>query len=385
MKSLKTVRFLAGAMLAPLALAAQNPKTQPTTHKPQPTGAAITAGDLETRLYIYAADSMEGRETGTRGHVRATDYIAAQVKALGLVPMGDNGTYFQNVPVIRRSLDPASTISAPGVTLHAGTDFIATGRGNVRSLAEAPIIYGGVQGDTTGALTPEQVQGKVIAYRAPAGARSRTRRIWGRWPRRPRWRQRCRSGAGARGGRGRSRSPTELSEAQVRAAMHPREGDVQLKADASDSASGAADHHHARRGRATAWRLARRNGQGNDGQAGELQREVRRHAGAGAQRRRRVSGTRRQAQERMGRDGGAQRPHRDSPGRADRPRLAAPVRAGRVSDPRAHRALQPRESHLRRTPAGRMLGRPRPRSSRTSIRSTRRSRRSTSTWTACAR
>ena len=114
-------------MLAPLALAAQNPKTQPTTHKPQPTGAAITAGDLETRLYIYAADSMEGRETGTRGHVRATDYIAAQVKALGLVPMGDNGTYFQNVPVIRRSLDPASTISAPGVTLHAGTDFIAHG------------------------------------------------------------------------------------------------------------------------------------------------------------------------------------------------------------------------------------------------------------------
>ncbi len=167
---MKQLRILAGAVTLPAALAAQNPKTQPTTHKPQPTGAAITAGDLETRLYIYAADSMEGRETGTRGHVRATDYIAAQVKALGLVPMGDNGTYFQNVPVIRRSLDPASTISAPGVTLHAGTDFIGTGRGNVRSLAEAPIIYGGVQGDTTGALTPEQVQGKIIAYRAPAGA-----------------------------------------------------------------------------------------------------------------------------------------------------------------------------------------------------------------------
>ena len=167
---MKTIRLLAGAMVAPLALAAQNPKTQPTTHRPQATGAAITAPDLETRLYIYAADSMEGRETGTRGHVRATDYIAAQVKGLGLVPMGDNGTYFQNVPVIRRSLDPASTISAPGVTLHGGTDFIATGRGNVRSLGDAAIVYGGVAGDTTAGLTPEQVQGKIIAYRAPAGA-----------------------------------------------------------------------------------------------------------------------------------------------------------------------------------------------------------------------
>ncbi|HEY2163290.1 MAG TPA: M28 family peptidase [Gemmatimonadaceae bacterium] len=234
MKSLKAVRFLACAMLAPLALAAQNP-TQPTTHKPQPTGAAITAADLETRLYIYAADSMEGRETGTRGHVRATDYIAAQVKALGLVPMGDNGTYFQNVPVIRRALDPVSTIGASGVTLHAGTDFIATGRGNVRSLGDAPIIYGGMQGDTTSALTPEQVQGKVIAYRAPAAGRGRGG-----------------FGGGGRGGRGGGNGAgqalahaaagqitiaNEFTEAQVRAAMHPREGDVQLKAEPSDSAT----------------------------------------------------------------------------------------------------------------------------------------------------
>jgi hypothetical protein len=223
-------------MLAPLALAAQNPKTQPTTHKPQPTGAAITSGDLETRLYIYAADSMEGRETGTRGHVRATDYIAAQVKALGLVPMGDNGTYFQNVPVIRRSLDPASTISAPGVTLHAGTDFIATGRGNVRSLADAPIIYGGVQGDTTAGLTPEQVQGKVIAYRAPPGA-GRGRGGFAGGGRGGRGGGNGAGQALARAAAGQVTIADQLSEAQVRAAMHPREGDVQLKAEAGDSAA----------------------------------------------------------------------------------------------------------------------------------------------------
>ena len=88
-------------------LAAQNPKAQPTSHAPAPTSAAITAADLTTRLYIYAADSMEGRETGTPGHIRATNYIAAQLEALGLKPMGDNGTYFQNVPAVRRALDPS--------------------------------------------------------------------------------------------------------------------------------------------------------------------------------------------------------------------------------------------------------------------------------------
>ena len=226
---MKSFRFLAGAVAAPMALWAQNPKTQPTTHKPQPTTAAITAADLETRLYIYAADSMEGRETGTRGHVKATDYIAAQVKALGLVPMGDNGTYFQNVPVIRRSLEASSTITASGVTLKAGTDFIATGRGNVAPLADAPIIYGGTLGDTTGGLTADAVKGKVIAYRAPAGA----------------GRGRGGFAGGGRGGRGGAPGggiasaalgqitiADRLNDVQVRNAMHPREGDVQLKPDA---------------------------------------------------------------------------------------------------------------------------------------------------------
>src|SRR5437763_5868860 len=68
------------ALVGPATVAAQNPKTQPRTHTPEPTTAAITAADLKTRLYIFAADSMEGRETGTRGHIKATNYIEAELK-----------------------------------------------------------------------------------------------------------------------------------------------------------------------------------------------------------------------------------------------------------------------------------------------------------------
>src|SRR5512141_1310181 len=66
--------FVVAAVAGPTFVAAQNPKTQPRTHTPQPTSAAITAADLQPRLYIFAADSMEGRKTGTRGHIKATNY-----------------------------------------------------------------------------------------------------------------------------------------------------------------------------------------------------------------------------------------------------------------------------------------------------------------------
>jgi len=223
--------LLAGAALAlaPLALSAQNPKTQPRTHAPAPTAAAITARDLETRLYIYAADSMEGRETGTRGHVRATNYIADQLKALGLEPMGDNGTYFQSVPVIRRSLDPSSTITADGVTLHAGTDFVATaGRGNIAAIPSSPVTYGGTLGASEPSLPEQQAQGRIVLVRQPVSA--------GRG-----------GGRGGRGGFGRGGGPElgaatifvadELAPAIVENAMHPREGAVQLKPEASDPAT----------------------------------------------------------------------------------------------------------------------------------------------------
>ena len=77
------------------------------THVPTPTTAAITAADLRTRLYIFADDSMQGRLLATAGNVKAVEYIAAEVKRMGLTPMGDNGTYFQTVNVVDRKFDAA--------------------------------------------------------------------------------------------------------------------------------------------------------------------------------------------------------------------------------------------------------------------------------------
>ena len=144
----------------------------PLKRDPQPTTPAISAADLMTRLYVFADDSMMGREAGTAGHRKGTDYIARELQRLGLRPAGDNGTYFQAVPLIRRAFDTVSTITVEGgPTLRAGTDFIATGGGPPGSSPRSirlPTTYGGVAFDTTDALRPEQAEMSVVIV-TPAG------------------------------------------------------------------------------------------------------------------------------------------------------------------------------------------------------------------------
>src|SRR5215475_3812071 len=137
------LRVAALVAAVPSLLAAQDGahSALPLKHKPQPTSADISAGDLMTRLYIFADDSMMGRETGTRGHLMSTAYIANELRRLGLEPAGDNGTFFQNVPMIRRAFDEKSTITVGDVTLHGGTDFIATApTGALPSLGAVDVV-----------------------------------------------------------------------------------------------------------------------------------------------------------------------------------------------------------------------------------------------------
>ena len=208
------------AVSMPVMLTAQQPAPLPLKHAAQPTTAVISASDLMTRLYIFADDSMQGRETGTTGHLKSTAYIASELKRLGLQPGGDDGSYFQEVPMVRRSFDPASTISVGGTTLRGGSDFIATTRGAIPSLNGASVIFGGTAGDTATYPSHDQLRGKIVVLKAGPGG-----------------------GFGGRGGGGRGQAALrafsdavaiatvtdELSPAAVRAATHPREGDVMMK------------------------------------------------------------------------------------------------------------------------------------------------------------
>jgi len=62
-------------------------------------------------------DAMEGRDTGSAAYQRAADYVAKRFKAAGLLPAGDDGTYFQMVPMHEMQVEPAGTsfvVERPG-------------------------------------------------------------------------------------------------------------------------------------------------------------------------------------------------------------------------------------------------------------------------------
>ncbi|MCU0649311.1 MAG: M28 family peptidase [Gemmatimonadaceae bacterium] len=160
--------FAAFAQPRASAPAATPSAALPLKHAPKPTTRAISAADLMTRLYIFADDSMQGRDTGTPGNLRGLAYIASQIKALGLEPAGDNGTYFQSVPMVRRAFDPAATLMAGSTALKFGDDVIPVQfNPSMPSLAGAGVIYAGPE---AAGLTEAQTKGKVLLFsRRPSG------------------------------------------------------------------------------------------------------------------------------------------------------------------------------------------------------------------------
>src|SRR4029450_7664740 len=104
--------------LAMLAVAATPLLAQKTP------SAEITAQDVRARTYIIADDSMEGRDTGKRGGLRSAQYIAGELKRLGLEPAGEDGTDLQRIPWVSRTPDTAAVLRVGERTLRWGTDYL---------------------------------------------------------------------------------------------------------------------------------------------------------------------------------------------------------------------------------------------------------------------
>src|ERR1700712_5673678 len=144
----------------------------PATVKPGPTTAAITERDLRIRLYQFADDSMQGRQVGRVGNMKGTQMIANEVKRLGLLPAGDNGTYFQVLPYHTKRFTDHSRLTANGNPLAWQQDWVAVpGTRAPRPIANVDVIFGGITGDTLHQITAAQAAGKfVVLLPAPPQA-----------------------------------------------------------------------------------------------------------------------------------------------------------------------------------------------------------------------
>ncbi|HEX2219622.1 MAG TPA: M28 family peptidase [Gemmatimonadales bacterium] len=156
---------LAPALLLLLA-ACGGAGTPQATVAPASTTPAITAADLRSRLYAFADDSMRGRRSGTEGNVKGTDWIAAEAKRIGLEPAGEDGGWFQTVPLVRRTLDPASALTVEGTTFKPWDELIPRDQGKgVRSVDGVQAVFGGTwEGDM---ISPEEAAGKLVVVAFP--------------------------------------------------------------------------------------------------------------------------------------------------------------------------------------------------------------------------
>ena len=153
---------LAAALLVAAPAAAQQAAAGP---------GRITAAEIDGHLRFLSSDLLEGRAPATRGGQLTSEYIAAQLRAYGVEPAGENGGYFQRVPIDVVGADRASIrVAASGkatAQLRYPEDVVVwAGSAAPRSAASAEVVFVGY-----GSTAPEyrwddfknvDVKGKIL-------------------------------------------------------------------------------------------------------------------------------------------------------------------------------------------------------------------------------
>jgi hypothetical protein len=86
---------------------------------------------------------------------------------MGLIPMGDNGTYFQTVNLVDRTYDDSTRLSAGSTSFTPWTDYILRVQGTgPQSLDGARVIYGGTWGDSASLIDASAAAGKFVVLNA---------------------------------------------------------------------------------------------------------------------------------------------------------------------------------------------------------------------------
>ena len=170
------------ASVAACALLASSSMAAP----PVKADVARSAEHMKAHITFLASDLLEGRDSGSPGFDIAAEYVASQFRQLGLTPAGDNGTYFQKVPLwASRPTDKGSVVfkgRAGDVALLFGEDYFP-GRSPVagETRVAAPMVFVGY-----GVTAPEHgrddyrdldVKGKIVVALsgAPAGLQTEER------------------------------------------------------------------------------------------------------------------------------------------------------------------------------------------------------------------
>jgi Zn-dependent M28 family amino/carboxypeptidase len=148
--------FLSAGILAATLVRAQRPSANPVPAVPglppaaRAAAAAIDPEKIRAHVRFLSLDLLEGRGPGKRGGELAAEYIATQFALAGVEPAGDNGSYFQRVPLYAvhtvEDKTKFSFVPANGqpIDLAYTTEIVSKDQtGQPTADIDAPIVFAG--------------------------------------------------------------------------------------------------------------------------------------------------------------------------------------------------------------------------------------------------
>ena len=146
---------------------AKAPEIKAVPANPVDYANTITAEELKEKLYIYASDDFEGRETGTPGQKKAVEYLKNHYVNLGVPsPLGADD-YFQEVP-LQKQKAPTMSMTINGNELKAIESFVSVYGGDDGQLNVSEIInlsYG-IDDEAYSNYKDVDIDGKVVLIRS---------------------------------------------------------------------------------------------------------------------------------------------------------------------------------------------------------------------------
>lgn len=149
----------------PLALGAALWVPTPDTTDVEDYAARITPERLREFVSVLAHDSLEGRETGTRGQRKAAEYIRAHFEKIGLKGPVDDG-YFQTLELYRA--EPGEIyVKAGGKIFHHTGKVVYQGKADSGGEVTVPLVYAGYGREED--FNTLDIEGKAVLIRIADG------------------------------------------------------------------------------------------------------------------------------------------------------------------------------------------------------------------------
>ncbi len=161
-----TLTFLVIATFAVISADSTFGQYSPVTPPPKDLATGFNAINIDQSkewLGVLAGPRFEGRGTGQPGYTKAAHWVAGKVAEFGLEPIGDNGTYFQMLPMKRR-------LPLIDECFIAGSDFEISGKDQMgferytdQQETTGEVVFLNLRGNAK--LAPElDLRDKIVIY-----------------------------------------------------------------------------------------------------------------------------------------------------------------------------------------------------------------------------